>query len=249
MGKLDGKVAIITGAAQGMGEAHARRFVTEGAKVALTDLNEERGAQIAAELGENVLFIKHDVTSFSDWKRVVNEVETHFGAPVTVLVNNAGIIGPVAPTIDLEEEDYLKVVAVNQHSQFYGMKTVIPSMQKAGGGTIVNISSTAGMVSVVGAPNLAYVGSKFASRGMTKHVAVQYGPDNIRVNSVHPGYIKTPMMAAATDADGGGIADVVPLRRMAEPDEVSKLVLFLASDDSSYVNGMEHVIDGGLTAS
>jgi len=113
----------------------------------------------------------------------------------------------------------------------------------------INISSTAGMVSIVGAPNLAYVGSKFASRGMTKHVAVQYGPDNIRVNSVHPGYIKTPMMAAATDADGGGIADVVPIRRMAEPDEVSKLVLFLASEDSSYVSGMEHVIDGGLTAS
>jgi 3alpha(or 20beta)-hydroxysteroid dehydrogenase len=249
MGKLDGRVAIITGAAQGMGEAHVRRFVTEGAKVALTDLNEERGQRIADELGDAVLFVKHDVTSLADWKRVVAEVEEHFGAPVTVLVNNAGIIGPVQATVDFDEEDYLKVVAVNQHSQFYGMKTVIPSMQQAGGGTIVNISSTAGMVSIVGAPNLAYVGSKFASRGMTKHVAVQYGPDNIRVNSVHPGYIKTPMMAAATDADGGGIADIVPIRRMAEPDEVSKLVLFLASEDSSYVSGMEHVIDGGLTAS
>jgi len=249
MGKLDDKVAIITGGAQGMGEAHVRRFVTEGAKVALTDLNTERGQQIAEELGEAVLFVQHDVTSLADWKRVVAHVEDHFGARVTVLVNNAGIIGPVAPTVELEEEDYLEVVAVNQHSQYYGMKTVIPSMQEAGGGTIVNISSTAGMVSIVGAPNLAYVGSKFASRGMTKHVAVQYGPDNIRVNSVHPGYIKTPMMAAATDADGGGIASVVPIRRMAEPDEVSRLVLFLASEDSSYVSGMEHVIDGGLTAS
>ncbi|MET4582541.1 3alpha(or 20beta)-hydroxysteroid dehydrogenase [Conyzicola nivalis] len=248
MGKLDGKVAIITGAAQGMGKAHARRFISEGAKVAITDLNVEGGQKLADELGENALFIKHDVTSLADWARVLEEAESTLGT-VTVLVNNAGIIGPVTPTVELAEEDYLKVVAVNQHSQYYGMKTVIPSMQKAGGGAIVNISSTAGMVSIVGAPNLAYVGSKFASRGMTKHVAVQYGPDNIRVNSVHPGYIKTPMMAAATDAEGGGISAQVPLRRMADPDEVSSLVLFLASEDSSYISGMEHVIDGGLTAS
>jgi 3alpha(or 20beta)-hydroxysteroid dehydrogenase len=248
MGKLDGKVAIITGAAQGMGEAHARRFVAEGAKVALTDLNEERGEKIAAELGANALFIKHDVTSLDEWRRVLEETEAAFG-PVTILVNNAGILGPIADVVSISEEDYLTVIAVNQHSQFYGMKTVIPSMRKAGGGTIVNISSTAGMVSIVGAPNLAYVGSKFASRGMTKQVAVQFGPDQIRVNSVHPGYIKTPMMEAATDAEGGGIASTVPIRRMAEPDEVSNLVLFLASDDSSYISGMEHIIDGGLTAS
>jgi 3alpha(or 20beta)-hydroxysteroid dehydrogenase len=248
MGKLEGKVGIITGAAQGMGEAHARRFISEGAKVALTDLNEEAGTKIAAELGTQARFIKHDVTSLSDWRRVVDETEAAFGL-VTILVNNAGILGPIADVVTLSEDDYLKVIAVNRHSQFYGMKTVIPSMQKAGGGTIVNISSTAGMVSVVGAPSLAYVGSKFASRGMTKQVAAQFGPDQIRVNSVHPGYIKTPMMEAATDAEGGGVADVVPLRRLAEPDEVSSLVLFLASDDSSYISGMEHVIDGGLTAS
>jgi 3alpha(or 20beta)-hydroxysteroid dehydrogenase len=248
MGKLDGKVAIITGAAQGMGEAHVRRFIAEGAKVVLTDLNQQGGDALAAELGENALFIKHDVTSLTEWQSVVATAAETFGG-VDILVNNAGILGPIAETVEISEEDYLKVIAVNQHSQFFGMKTVIPFMQKAGGGAIVNISSTAGMVSIVGAPNLAYVGSKFASRGMTKHVAVQYGPDNIRVNSVHPGYIKTPMMAAATDSDGGGIADAVPLRRMAEPEEVSSLVLFLASDDSSYISGMEHVIDGGLTAS
>ncbi|MFJ2214713.1 SDR family NAD(P)-dependent oxidoreductase [Streptomyces sp. NPDC101062] len=247
MGKLDGKVAIITGAAQGMGESHARRFVSEGAKVALTDLNEERGREIAAELGENALFLRHDVTSLADWGRVLRETEEAFGT-VTVLVNNAGVLGPVTPTVELGEEEYLHVCAVNQHSQYYGMKTVIPSMQRAGGGSIVNVSSIAGIVSIVGSPNLAYVGSKFASRGMTKHVAVQYGPDNIRANSVHPGYIKTPMMAAATDEDGGGIAEAVPLRRMSEADEVSSLVLFLASDDSSYISGTEHIIDGGLTA-
>ena len=247
MGKLTGRVAIITGAAQGMGEAHARRFVKEGADVALTDVNTERGEEIAAELGEHARFYTHDVSDLSDWERVVAEVDEAFGAP-TILVNNAGIIGPVQETTELEEEDYLRVIAVNQHSQFYGMKTVIPYMQRAGGGSIVNISSTAGMISVVGSPNLAYVGSKFASRGMTKHVALQYGPDQIRVNSVHPGYILTPMMIAATDESGGGVGDVVPLRRLADPDEVSSLVLFLASDDSSYISGTEHVIDGGLIA-
>jgi 3alpha(or 20beta)-hydroxysteroid dehydrogenase len=231
-----------------MGAAHVRRFIKEGAKVAFTDVNEAGGQALADELGENALFVKQDVTSLEEWQALVEKVETTWG-PVNILVNNAGILGPIADVVEIDPEDYLKVIAVNQHSQVWGMKTVIPSMRKAGGGAIVNISSTAGMVSIVGAPSLAYVGSKFASRGMTKQVAVQFGPDQIRVNSVHPGYILTPMMAAATDENGGGIAEAVPLRRMADPDEVSSLVLFLASDDSSYISGMEHVIDGGLTAS
>jgi len=247
MGRLDGKVAIVTGAAQGMGEAHARRFVAEGACVIMTDVNDELGEKIAAELGDNARFIKADVTSLADWRRVVTEAEATFG-PVTVLVNNAGIIGPIAETVELDEEAYHQVCAVNQHSQFYGMKCVIPSMQRAGGGSIINVSSVAGLVSIVGSPNLAYVGSKFASRGMTKHVAVQYGKDNIRANSVHPGYIKTPMMAAATDEEGGGIASQIPLGRMADPDEVAQLMVFLASDESSYISGTEQVVDAGLTA-
>jgi 3alpha(or 20beta)-hydroxysteroid dehydrogenase len=247
MGRLDGKVAIITGASQGMGEAHARRFIAEGAQVVMVDLNEERGAAIAAELGENARFIKADVTSLDEWRRVVDEAEAAFG-PITVLVNNAGIIGPLADPVALEEEDYLWVCAVNQHSQFYGMKCVIPSMQKAGVGSIVNVSSIAGLVANVGTPNIAYVGSKFASRGMTKEAAVFYGKDNIRANSVHPGYILTPMMVAATDEEGGGIVSQIPLGRMADPDEVSQLVAFLASDESSYISGTEQVIDAGLTA-
>lgn len=247
MARLDGKVAIITGASQGMGEAHARRFVEEGARVVMTDINDDRGDQIAAELGENARFIKADVTSMDDWRRVVAEAEATFG-PVTVLVNNAGIIGAIAETVELDEDEYHRICAINQHSQFYGMKCVIPSMRKAGGGSIVNVSSVAGLVSIVGSPNLAYVGSKFASRGMTKHVAVQYGSDNIRVNSVHPGYIKTPMMVAATDEEGGGITSQIPLGRMAEPDEVSQLMVWLASDDSSYISGTEQVVDAGLTA-
>ncbi len=248
MGRLDGKVAIITGAAQGMGESHARRFASEGAKVVLTDINATRGQEIAGELGDGVIFVEHDVTSLLSWQSVVAKAEDTFG-PVSVLVNNASVLGPIANVVDLDPDKYLAVVAINQHSQVWGMKTVIPSMRRAGGGSIVNISSTAGMVAVVGAPSVAYVGSKFASRGMTKQVAVEFGPDNIRVNSVHPGYIKTPMMIEATDENGGGIADAVPLRRMADPNEVSSLVLFLASDDASYVSGMEHVIDGALTAS
>jgi 3alpha(or 20beta)-hydroxysteroid dehydrogenase len=247
MGRLDGKVAIITGASQGMGEAHARRFVAEGASVVMTDINADMGKKIAAELGEKALFIEADVTSLADWRRVVAETEATFG-PVTVLINNAGIIGPISETVDLDEESYHLVCAVNQHSQFYGMKCVIPSMQQAGGGSIVNVSSVAGLVSIVGSPNLAYVGSKFASRGMTKHAAVQYGKDNIRVNSVHPGYIKTPMMAAATDDEGGGIASQIPLGRMADPDEVARLMVWLASDESSYITGTEQVVDAGLTA-
>ncbi|MGX6448539.1 glucose 1-dehydrogenase [Patulibacter sp. S7RM1-6] len=246
MGRLNGKVAIVTGAAQGMGEAHARRFVAEGAKVLLTDLNEERGRRIAEELGESARFVRQDVTDADAWAQVVDEAERAFG-PVTVLVNNAGVLGPIASATELDVDAYLQVCAINQHSQFYGMRAVIPGMQRAGGGSIVNISSIAGLVSIVGAPSLAYVASKFASRGMTKHVAVEYGKDGIRVNSVHPGYIKTPMMEAATDEDGGGIASAVPLARMADPDEVSQVVLFLASDDSSYLTGTEQVVDGGLT--
>ena len=247
MGKLTGKVAIITGAAQGMGEAHARRFVAEGARVALTDVNTERGQALADELGDSAHFWAHDVSDPADWLRVVAEVEELFDIP-TILVNNAGIIGPVANTLEISEDDYLRVIAINQHSQFYGMKTVIPYMLRAGGGSIVNISSSAGMVSVDGSPNLAYVGSKFASRGMTKYVAREYGPDRIRVNSVHPGYIVTPMMVAATGEGGAALGEGVPLRRAAEPDEVSTMVLFLASDEASYVTGTELVVDGGLLA-
>jgi 3alpha(or 20beta)-hydroxysteroid dehydrogenase len=247
MNRLANKVAVITGAAQGMGAAHARRFIAEGAKVVLTDINRNAVAALATELGPNALSVAHDVTQVGSWTQVIRQAEAKFGT-INVLVNNAGIIGDIANTESITEVNYMRVIAVNQHGVFYGMQAVIPSMLKAGGGSIVNISSIAGIVSCLGAPNIAYVASKFAVRGMTKFVATEYGKYNIRVNSVHPGFIKTPMMVAATDAEGAGAAAMIPLARMAEPDEVSQLVVFLASDESSFITAEEHVIDGGMTA-
>jgi 3alpha(or 20beta)-hydroxysteroid dehydrogenase len=246
--RLSGKVAIITGASQGMGASHARCFVAQGAKVILGDVNERGGAELASELGENALFVKQDVTRKTDWDKIVKHGQERFGR-INVLVNNAGIIGALASTIDLAEEEYQRICSVNQTAVYLGMQAVIPGMLETGsGGSIVNISSVAGMVAIYGSPNLAYVASKFAVRGMTKQVAVEYGARNIRVNSVHPGYIKTPMMVAATDERGGEAVKQIPLKRMAESSEVSNLVIFLASDESSFITGTEHVIDGGMTA-
>lgn len=247
MGRLDGKVAIITGAARGMGEAHARGFVAEGARVVLTDVRVEQGRALAAQLGERAAFIEHDVADRAAWARVVALAESRFG-PVTVLVNNAGILGPIARAVELREEDYLRVIAVNQNSVFLGMQAAIPSMLKAGGGSIVNVSSISGMIANYGAPSVAYVGSKFAVRGMSKAAAIEYGRQNIRVNSVHPGFIRTPMMTEGTDESGGDAASMIPMGRIAEPEEVTKLVVFLASDEASYVTAAEYVIDAGMSA-
>lgn len=226
-----------------MGASHARMFVNEGAKVVITDILEEEGKALAAELGEHAKFIKHDVTKAEEWEQVVSEAESAFG-PVTVLVNNAGIT--MNKTIEeTTEEEYRKIIDINQVSIFLGMKAVIPSMKKAEGGSIVNISSINGLVG--GA--IGYTDSKFAVRGMTKAAALGLAHYGIRVNSVHPGVIETPMILQEDAKDAIiEFAKHIPNRRIAKVEEVSNLVLYLASDESSYSTGSEFVVDGGITA-
>ncbi len=248
MGRLQGKVAIITGAAQGMGAAHARRFLAEGAAVTITDIDAERGEALARELGERAAFYRLDVADEENWAAVVDATEARFG-PVTALVNNAGIIGSPTRCADLTQAEFQRVCAINQTAVFLGTKHVIPAMIRAGGGSIVNISSISGIVAIYGTPNVAYAASKFAVRGITKQVAIEYGKQGIRANSVHPGYIKTKMMTDALDEDGIRVASAsVPIGRVGEVEDVSNLVVFLASDESGFITGSEYIIDGGLTA-
>lgn len=243
MSRLEGKIAIITGAAQGMGASHARRFIKEGAKVILTDLNEEKGQALAMELGENALFVKQDVTKAEEWESVIAIAEEKFGS-VNILVNNAGITAAKS-ILQMTESDYRRIVDINQVSVFLGIKAVIPSMQQAGGGSIINISSINGIVG--GA--VGYTDTKFAVRGITKAAAVECTHYGIRVNSVHPGVIATPMVIQEdTKAAVEEFSKHIPLKRVAQPEEVTNIVLYLASDESSYSTGSEFIVDGGLTA-
>ncbi|WP_053363415.1 glucose 1-dehydrogenase [Bacillus sp. FJAT-27251] len=243
MSRLAGKVAIITGGARGMGASHARLFVKEGAKVVIADILEEEGLALAAELGENAKFTKLDVTNKANWEQAVALAEETFG-PVNVLVNNAGItINKSIEELTLEE--YKRIVDINQVSVFLGMKAIIPSMKEAKGGSIVNISSMNGLVG--GA--IGYTDTKFAVRGMTKAAALGLAHYGIRVNSVHPGVIETPMIVQEETKDAvNEFAKYIPNGRVAKPEEVSSLVMFLASDESSYSTGAEFVVDGGMTA-
>ena len=243
MGKLQDKVVVITGGAQGMGELHAKKAITEGAKVVITDINDELGQKTANSLGDDVLFIKHDVSKEADWNHVIQEVMNKWNR-IDVLVNNAGIT--YNKTIDqISLEDYMKIVNINQVSVFLGIKTVSEIMKSQKQGSIINISSMNGLVG--GA--IGYTDTKFAVRGMTKAAAKELSPYNIRVNSVHPGVIKTAMLEQEDVKEAvKEFEKTIPLRRVAQPEEVSNLVCFLASDDASYSTGSEFVIDGGITA-
>jgi 3alpha(or 20beta)-hydroxysteroid dehydrogenase len=242
--RLQGKVALITGGARGQGAAAARRFVAEGASVMITDVLDEQGKELADSLGASYCHL--DVSSEEDWARAVDETVTSLGE-ITVLVNNAGVLH-FSLLEDTEFADYQRVVGINQFGAFLGMRAVIPSMKRAGVGSIVNVSSVEGLAAM---PTLvAYTASKFAIRGMTKVAALELGQFGIRANSVHPGAIETPMVeqAIGIPVDYSRIGKKVALKRVGQPEDVANVVLFLASDESAYCTGAEFVVDGGATA-
>ena len=242
--RLEGKVAIITGAASGIGAASARLFAEEGAKVCIADIDEEKGRQVAANIaasGGDVFFRRLDITSEDDWASGVDEVVTRYGK-LNVLVNNAAMAhaGTVEETT---AEDWDRVMEVNGKGTFLGTKAVIPHMRRDGVGSIINISSGAGLVGQ--AWSAAYNASKAAVHLLAKCTAIQYAKDGIRANSVHPGAIDTQMLHAGSQQIGESEAFNRPMGRMGTPEEIGYGVVFLASDESSYMTGTELIIDGG----
>lgn len=248
MGRVENKVAIVTGGAGGIGASIAHVLAREGAKVMIADVADPAGQEVAKSCGADTRYLHHDVVNESDWQKLVAETERHFG-PVTILVNNAGIVryGLIE---EHDEQDFRRVIDVNQIGVFLGMKSVIGSMKRAGGGSIVNMSSVAG---IIGAANsVGYTASKFAVRGMTKVAAIELAADKIRVNSVHPGMTLTnmsnaPGISAETEAVLQKLLDDTPAARWGQPEEIANIVLMLASNESSFVTGAEFVVDGGLT--
>ena len=251
MGRLDGKIAIISGAARGMGKAEALLFAAEGAKVAVCDIRDDEGKALAEVIGSNAIYIHLDVTSEEDWVDAIDATNDAFGH-VTTLINNAGI-AESAPFYEMSLESFQRVTNVLQTGVFLGMKSVVPTMTAAGGGSIINISSIDGLM---GMDNIiSYVGAKWAVRGMTKAAAREVANRNIRVNSIHPGFIYTHLaveeeshLAATHALLDKHTAKHAPMGRTGQPEEIAKMALFLASDDSSYSTGSEFVADGGLTS-
>ncbi|MDP9933807.1 3alpha(or 20beta)-hydroxysteroid dehydrogenase [Paenarthrobacter nicotinovorans] len=236
--KLLGKVALISGGALGMGASHVRAVVAEGGRVVIGDILDDEGFALASELGDAVRYTHLDVRSNADWHESIATAEREFGR-LDVVVNNAGILrrGDVESTTD---EDWELVMAVNARGVFNGIRASVPALRRAGGGSIINISSTAGLRGY--SKTFAYGASKWAVRGMTKNAAADLAPYGIRVNSVHPGHIQTRM------ANGSNDVSTILLKRAGEPDEISPLVIYLASDESAFSTGAEFIADGGETA-
>lgn len=244
-GRLEGRVALVTGAAQGIGAAIARRFADEGASVVVTDIKIEEGTQVAKEIGERAIFVELDVSDEAAWANAVAKTAETFGN-MSVLVNNAGY-SQYMPIAFLTHADYMGVINTNQVGTFLGMKAALVPMQQAGGGSIVNISSIFGLV---GTPMLAsYTSSKFAIAGMTRVAAGEFAGSGIRVNCVNPGGVDTPAVSATGSIDiAGAFAKGVPLQRIGTAEEVAAAALFFASDESSYCTGSSLVVDGGMLA-
>jgi 3alpha(or 20beta)-hydroxysteroid dehydrogenase len=248
-GRLEGKRALVTGAARGIGEAIARRYVAEGARVLLVDVLDDLGAAVADSLGDAATYRRLDVGSADDWAAVVAEVPAVLGG-LDVLVNNAAIL-KVGPLMDIPPADYVELVRVNQLGVLLGMQAVVPLLRAAGGGSIVNLASVDGTRGMAGAG--AYGSTKWAVRGLTKTAALELGRDRIRVNTINPGGCETPMTAPA-NLEGMAIQarDRVvatwALGRMSQPDELGGLATFLAADESAYCTGADFTIDGGQTA-
>ncbi|GAB2873231.1 glucose 1-dehydrogenase [Streptomyces mayteni] len=248
MNRVRGKVTIITGAARGQGEAHSRLFAAEGARVLMTDVLDDAGEAVAEELreaGHDVRYRHMDVTSESDWLAVVDDAERHWGR-VDILLNNAGIVGSMKAADEEDLQAWTKITAINQRGVFLGTKHVVPAMRRAGGGAIVNTCSINGSVGAAG--SFSYQASKGAVRMMTRAAALEYVGDDIRVNSVSPGLVMTPMAEEEGAESNRAFAAATPMGRGARPEEVSYGVLFLASDEASYITGTDLFIDGGYTA-
>lgn len=238
-GRLAGKVALVSGGARGMGASHVRALVAEGAKVVFGDILDAEGELVATDVGEDTRYVHLDVTQEQDWAQAVAVATAEFGG-VDVLVNNAGILN-VGTIEDYELSEWHRILDINVTGVFLGIRAVVPPMKVAGRGSIISISSIEGMAGTIACHG--YTAAKFAVRGLTKSTALELGPSGIRVNSIHPGLIKTPMTEWVPD-------DIfqTALGRAAEPVEVSNLVVYLASDESSYSTGSEFVVDGGCTA-
>ncbi|HEX7095565.1 MAG TPA: glucose 1-dehydrogenase [Acidimicrobiales bacterium] len=250
MGRLDGKVVIISGGARGQGEAEVRRFVAEGARVVFGDVLDDLGQKVAADVGDAARYQHLDVRREEDWDAIVATTKEQFGT-IDVLINNAGVLDFGTMTHETSLADYMRLIEINQVGVFLGMRAVLPTMLEKRRGSIVNISSTNGFSGYGG--TIAYTASKFAVRGMTKTAALEYGKAGIRINSIHPGGIDTPMtrvegLGEMTQEEQDAAYANFALGRVGKPEEVANLALFLASDESSYCTGAEFIVDGGMLA-